>query len=165
MTRTLPDFDQLRKTYRGDGWTAAEVKKAIGGSVDSDDIDDTCIVRLSEPLNAAGHLIPAWTKPFRTRQGRNKRWHGLRVAEFWPYMIRNYGKPTIHKLAPLDIHDFEGPQGIIGFRVPFKGATGHFTLWDGGKLLYGGHDHDYFKIATEAALWQAGNTFVMKAPV
>jgi hypothetical protein len=165
MAKKLPEFDALKKFYRGDGWMAEYIKKTIGGAVDSPDIDDTCIVRLSEPLNKAGHPIPAWTKPFRTRQGTDKRWYGLRVAEFWPYMVKTYGKPTIHKMAPLKRGDFEGPQGIIGFRVPFKGATGHFTLWDGQALLYGGNDHDYFNIATEAALWQAGSSVVVRAPI
>lgn len=165
MKRKLPDFAKLQNAYLGDGWTADQVKKKIGGSVDSGDIENTCIVRLSERLNAAGHLIPAWTAPFRTRRGNDKRWYGMRVDEFWTYMLGQYGKPAIHRMAPLKMQEFEGPQGIIGFRVPFKGATGHFTLWDGATLLYGGRDHDYFKVATEAALWQAGGIQVSQAPV
>ena len=165
MKTKLPDFAMLRNAYLSDGWTADQVKKKIGGSVDSSDIENTCVVRLSERLNAVGHPIPAWTEPFRTRRGNDKRWYGLRVDEFWTCMLGRYGKPAIHKMAPLKIQDFEGPQGIIGFRAPFKGATGHFTLWDGQKLLYGGRDHDYFRISTEAALWRAGDMQVLQAPV
>jgi len=159
MARKLPDFDTLVPLYPGDGFTADIVKRMIGGSVDSKDIDDTCIVRISKPLNYSGHPIPAWTEPFRTRKGKDNKWYGLRVKEFWPYMIKTYGQPTVFSKAPIARKSFSGIRGIIGFRVPFRdgSATGHFTLWDGERLLYGGSQHDYFSIATEAALWEAGN--------
>src|SRR6476620_12760639 len=172
MANKLPDFDSMRVIYKGDGWTADQVKAAIGGDVNAADIDDTCIVRLSEPLNSAGgiHLIPRWTDPFRTRLGKDKRWYGLRVKEFWPYMVAKYGKPDVFaKNADIKRELFEGRTGIIGFRVHFQdnSATGHFTLWDGSKLLYGGLTHDYFKVSHEAALWQTGlqRTFTLSAPV
>jgi hypothetical protein len=79
--------------------------------------------------------------------------------------LDNYGKPTVTSKSPLKRETFAGYRGIIGFRVStFKDATGHFTLWDGEKLLYGGDDHDYFAIADEAALWQAGTVTVVTAP-
>ena len=166
MSKNLPDFQALRSLYRGDGFTAEQIKTSIGGDVNSEDIDNTCIVRLSEPLNAARHLIPPWTKPFRTRRGNDKRWYGLRVSEFWTWLTANYGKPVIHKKGPLVRKDFETMQGIIGFKVSrFKGATGHFTLWDGYELLYGSREHDYFAISDEAALWQAGTTRVTRPDV
>lgn len=162
MASRLPNFDTMRVFYKGDGWDAGHVKTAIGGSINSADVDDTCIVRISEPLNLAGgiHLIPVWTKPFRTRQGRDKRWYGLRVKEFWPYLIKKYGQPSIFQSGTLSRQAFVNKTGIIGFRVNFAdgSATGHFTLWDGQKLLYGGLKHDYFAIAYEAALWQAGES-------
>jgi hypothetical protein len=173
MGNKLPNFDTMRLFYKGDGWLAAQVKSAIGGAVDSSDIDDTCIVRISEPLNLASgiHLIPRWTEPFRTRQGRDKRWYGLRVKEFWPYMEKKYGKPDVFAVGgDIKRELFEGKTGIIGFKVNFKGgsATVHFTLWDGNKLLYGGLDHDYFAISHQAGLWQAGTapvTRTLSAPV
>lgn len=150
----------MRLFYKGDGWDAEQVKAAIGGSVNSADVDDTCIVRISEPLNlmAGVHLIPVWTRAFRTRQGKDKRWYGLRVIEFWPYLIKKYGPPKIFQAGNLSREAFENKTGIIGFRVNFKGgsATGHFTLWDGHDLLYGGLKRDYFSDAYEAALWQTG---------
>jgi hypothetical protein len=150
--RVLPDFDELAKTYPGAPLTADQVKKAIGGSVNSPDIDDTCIVRISKPLNDRGHSIPPWTDPFRTRKGSDGRWYGLRVDEFWKYMVRTYGAPTVTELSPLHEKNFRGIRGIIGFRVPFKGATGHFTLWDGYKLLYNGGDPVYCKLSTVAGV-------------
>jgi hypothetical protein len=160
MAKQLPDFDLLVPWYPGKDRTAESVKQEIGGDVNSKDIDDTCIVRLSKPLNYNNHKIPAWTEKFRTRKGTDKMWYGLRVKEFWPYMEKIYGPPTRYSKQPIDAKKFEGIRGIIGFRVPFAdgSATGHFTLWDGFNLLYTGGDHDYFKIATEAALWEAGNT-------
>ena len=159
MAKRLPDFDQLAPFYPGEHRTAESVKQEIGGSVNSPDIDDTCIVRISKPLNYNNHKIPEWTEKFRTREGRDKMWYGLRVSEFWPYMVKIYGPPTISSKLPIDAKEFNGIRGIIGFRVPFAdgSATGHFTLWDGFSLLYKG-GHDYFSIATEAALWEAGTT-------
>lgn len=160
MANQMPNFDSLRVFYKGDGWKAEQVKMAIGGEVDSADVDDTCIVRISEPLNNAGgiHVIPRWTRPFRTRQGRDKRWYGLRVIEFWPYMIRKYGEPAIFQTQKISRNDFVNKTGILGFRVNFadNSATGHFTLWDGQKLLYGGLTLNYWDVAYEAALWQTG---------
>jgi hypothetical protein len=165
MARKLPDFDQLVQLYLGKEYSADQVKKKVGGDVDSEDVTNTCVVRLSAPLNALGELIPPWSKTFRTRKGKDKRWYGLRVTEFWQYLLDNYGKPTVTSKSPLKRETFAGYRGIIGFRVStFKDATGHFTLWDGEKLLYGGDDHDYFAIADEAALWQAGTVHVVTAP-
>lgn len=166
--KTLPDFDVLKPFYPGKGRTAESVKQEIGGTVNSKDIDDTCIVRISKPLNYNGHPIPPWTEKFRTRQGTDKLWYGLRVREFWPYLEKVYGPPTRRSKRPIDASIFQGIRGIIGFRVEkwaSKGATGHFTLWDGKNLLYGGEDHDYWAIADEAALWEAGTTRTMSAPV
>lgn len=157
MGRQLPSFELMVMFYPGDGLSAAAVKQQVGGSVNSDDIDDTCIVRVSKPLNYLGHRIPRWTEEFRTRQGSDKRWYGLRVKEFWPYMVKVYGNPTVHSREPVDKSLFLNKRGIIGFKVPFQdgSATGHFTLWNGTNLLYGEKDHDYFSISTEAGLWRA----------
>jgi hypothetical protein len=161
MSKKLPDFDQLKSFYLGKGYKPEQVKTMIGGDINSKDVTNTCIVRLSGPLNSLGHPIPAWTEQFRTRQGKDKRWYGLRVKDFWNYMLKTYGQPKITAKSPLSRSQFKGPQGIIGFRVnSFKDATGHFTLWDGNDLLYGGEDHDYWAISSEAALWQAGDTYM-----
>jgi hypothetical protein len=157
MARQLPHFELMVMFYPGDGWTAAAVKQQVGGSVNSPDIDDTCIVRMSMPLNRLNHNIPKWTEKFRTRKGDDKRWYGLRVKEFWPYMVKTYGNPDVYTREPIDRSLFANKRGVIGFKVPFAdgSATGHFTLWNGAKLLYGGEDHDYFSISTEAGLWIA----------
>jgi len=160
MGRTLPDFEKMKALYPGKGYTAAKVKELIGGDVNEKDVTNTCVVRLSLPLNSLGELIPPWSKPFRTRKGKDKRWYGLRVKEFWDYLLKVYGPPTLTMKAPFSRDKFAGIHGIIGFRVGrehFTDATGHFTLWDGNDLLYGGDEHDYWQIATEAALWESGD--------
>jgi hypothetical protein len=165
MARKLPDFEKLKSLYLGKDHKAEDVKKQVGGDINASDVVNTCIVRLSVPLNALGELIPPWSEQFRTRKGKDKRWYGLRVREFWTYMTKTYGPPTVTSKAPLDRSKFSGIRGIIGFRAKFKDATGHFTLWDGSDLLYGGDEHDYWAISTEAALWEAGNVRFSSPPV
>jgi hypothetical protein len=163
--KKLPDYGLLATTYMGKGWSPEAVKKTIGGAINEKDVTNTCIVRLSKPLNDLGHPIPAWTEKFRTRKGSDRRWYGLRVTEFWDYMIKTYGKPVVHQRAPINRKAFETYPGIIGFLAKFKDSNGHFTLWDGYDLVYGGEDHDYWKISSEAALWHAGETRVFQPEV
>ena len=167
MGRKLPDFDKMKSLYLGKDYTAEKEKALIGGDLNEKDVTNTCVIRLSVPLNALGELIPAWSEPFRTRRGKDKRWYGLRVKEFWTYLTKTYGPPTMSMKAPFSKDKFAGIRGIIGFRVShFKDATGHFTLWDGSDLLYGGDDHDYWTISDEAALWESGDgTRFTSAPV
>lgn len=168
MKKSLPNFDKLEPFYPAKQ-TADEVKADIGGDVNQDHYKNTCIMRVSLALNYAGHPIPADNGKFRTKRGKDRKWYGLRVAEFWEYMLKHYGKPTVHarqaKNGLISSADFGGIRGIIGFRADFKDATGHFTLWDGVKLLYGGEEHDYFSISSEAALWEAGTTRILVAPI
>jgi hypothetical protein len=168
MSKKLPDYDVLAAFYPAT-LGAEAVKQAIGGDVNQAHYKNTCIIRISQPLNYAGHLIPPDSKPFRTKLGKDKRWYGLRVDEFWDYMLRTYGKPIVHerrqKGKAIDAAKFSGIRGIIGFRLMFKDATGHFTLWDGSRLLYDGGYSNYFTNASEAALWEAGTTRVFTAPV
>lgn len=134
MAKQLPDFDLLVPWYPGKGRTAESVKQEIGGSINSPDIDDTCIVRLSKPLNYNDHKIPAWTEAFRTRKGRDKMWYGLRVKEFWPYMEKIYGPPTRYSKQPIDAKKFQGIRGIIGFRVRLQGRKRNRPLYAMGRF-------------------------------
>lgn len=157
--KSLPNFEKMMPFYPATQ-TAEEIKVEIGGKVNQEHYHNTCIMRVSLALNYTGHPIPADNGKFRTKRGKDGKWYGLRVAEFWDYMMKIYGKPTVYerkaKNGRIAADKFAGIRGIIGFRADFKDATGHFTLWDGFKLLYGGEDHDYFSIASEGALWEAG---------
>lgn len=168
MSKKLPDYNVLAAFYPAT-LTAESVKLAIGGDVNQAHYKNTCIIRVSQPLNYTGHLLPPDSQRFRTKQGKDKRWYGLRVEEFWDYMTRTYGKPTVHErrrgAGAISTAKFAGIRGIIGFRLMFADATGHFTLWDGSRLLYDGGYSNYFANAAEAALWEAGTARVTLPPV
>lgn len=155
----LPNFVEMAKFYPADE-AAEEVKERIGGDVNQEHLHNTCVIRVSEALNYAKHPIPRDTNFFRTKRGADGKWYGLRVKEFWSYMTKTYGKPTVHETVDkygikVPIENFRGKRGIIGFRVDkWSDASGHFTLWDGSKLLYGGDTFNYWFGSLEAALWQ-----------
>lgn len=77
------------------------------------------------------------------------------------YMVKQFGnsdRPYAKSKSGSQL--FSGKRGVIGFKkVAFahNSATGHFTLWNGTRLFYGGADHDYFAIWGEAGLWVAPN--------
>ncbi len=72
--------------------------------------------------------------------------YGYRVAELKKYMHNVFGSPTIiEKGTKIRQVDFYNKKGIIAFDVSgWSDATGHFSLWDGTKLLYG----DEFNLPT-----------------
>jgi len=170
MSKKLPDFEALAKFYPS-GSDAAQVRHEIGGSVDKDWYVNTCVIRVSKSLNYTNELIPADSGALKTRKGADGKWYGLSVRQFWRYMLKTYGKPLVYaekdaKSGRIDRSKFSGPRGIIGFRVKgWDDARGHFTLWDGLDLVYGGESHDYFAISYEAALWEAGTVRVFAPEV
>ncbi len=161
MVKILPLYENLIKFYPTDK-DYEKVRREIGGSVDKSWYENTCIMRVSKSLNYANHPIPADSGVFKTRQGADGKWYGLGVQQFWEYLEKYYGKPTIYaerdkKTNRIPIEKFQRKRGIIGFRVQgWKDASGHFTLWDGFNLLYGGEKHNYFAISSKAALWETG---------
>ncbi|MDM7923801.1 MAG: type VI secretion system amidase effector protein Tae4 [Pyrinomonadaceae bacterium] len=160
MRKKLPDFSDMEANYPT-GHDPEQVKADIGGSVDQAHYKNTCIIRVSKALNYAKHPIPPDSGWFRTKRGADKKWYGLRVREFWTYMEKTYGKPTVFEKRDssgrIPPWRFVGKSGIIGFRVKgWNDASGHFTLWNGFNLLYGGEDHDYWGISYEAGLWTSG---------
>jgi hypothetical protein len=167
MSKKLPDYDVMEAFYPAQ-MSSEAVKQAIGGGVNQAHYKNTCIIRVSLALNRLGHSIPPDSPQFRTQRGTDKKWYGLRVEEFWGYMLRVYGAPAVHerreKTGTIDAAKFSSIRGIIGFRQKFIGATGHFTLWNGSRLLYDGGYPNYFATATEAALWSADSTRVSLPP-
>lgn len=156
MKKKLPSYHYMLSNYPTHG-TLDEIKAEIGGAVDQEHYKNSCIMRISKALNYSGNHIPPDSSLFRTKRGKDGLNYGLRVGEFWNYMHRTYGKPTIHspRGKKANWEDFSGVSGIIGFRVKFKDATGHFSLYSGYRVVYGGDKYDYFGIAYEAALWAA----------
>ncbi|HYE70343.1 MAG TPA: T6SS effector amidase Tae4 family protein [Aquabacterium sp.] len=45
--------------------------------------------------------------------------------------------------------DFAKLKGIIVFKVQWRDASGHVTLWDGRTCS----DHCHFPVASEASIW------------
>lgn len=157
MSKKLPNFDELKKYYlTGD---LDSVKSTIGGEVDADWIKNTCVVRVSRSLNYAKDPITKAPGLLIVLGGDKKR-YALRVKEFRAYMNKTYGKPAVSEKknagGTITKTKFSGKRGIICFEVTgWSDATGHFSLWDGTKVLYDG-GHDYFGgLSNEAVLWQA----------
>lgn len=158
----LPSYKPLSANYPTG--TADEVKKLVGGKVDAAWITNTCTVRLSRSLNYAGdeHKVPKEAGLF-TVSGADHLQYALRVTEMKTFLKKKYGLPQISESANdgvVDKSKFNGKNGIICFDVEgWKDASGHFTLWDGSSLLYGG-EHDYFSLnengvrTTKGYLWE-----------
>lgn len=169
MPKKLPNFQELTPNYPI-AEKAAEVRKSIGGNVDKDHYKNTCIVRVSKALNYAKHPIPADSGDFKTRKGADGKWYGLGVQQFWEYMTKTYGKPTVYAEnvnGRIPYEKFAGKAGIIGFRVQgWKDASGHFTLFNGCELLYIGESGtNYWTRSYKAALWTTGGNITTCAPV
>lgn len=168
MGNILPLYENLIKFYPTDP-NQEKVKEEIGGNVNRSWYENTCIIRVSKALNYNDHPIPADSAIFKTRQGADRKWYGLGVQQFWEYLEKHYGKPTIYaekgKLSNrIPVEKFQQTRGIIGFRVKgWADASGHFTLWDGYNLAYAPR-HDYFSISYKAALWTTGASKVSLPP-
>jgi Type VI secretion system (T6SS), amidase effector protein 4 len=155
----LPSFSKMWAAYPGG--EAKDVKRFIGGNVDSAWITNTCTIRLSRSLNESGAAVPKNRSGLLTVSGADKKNYALRVAEFRKYMLATYGAPTIRAVGRTKNSDgvvvdtnpatFAGRQGIIMFDVGvWDDATGHFDLWNGTQAA---HDA-YFADARAVWLWE-----------
>ncbi|MCA9544504.1 MAG: hypothetical protein KC613_08940 [Myxococcales bacterium] len=148
----IPDFKLLWLGYpRG---LSADVKPRIGGQVAYDWITNTCTIRMSRAFNYAGHRIPADHPGLATTRGGDGLRYAFRVAEFRPYLLETFGKPTIsHEGEPgtIPTEPFAGRKGVICFEATFSDATGHFDMWNGLQTIGG----NYFYKAHAVHLWEA----------
>jgi hypothetical protein len=159
----IPDFDLLAREFP-DYWKypdPAEVRKMIGGGVNDKDITNTCTIRLSHAMNAAGATIPRIWQTVTNRRGKNGQYYIIRVVNFRPWMAFQFGEPDYDFVKkPGDAFDrgrIKGAQGVIGFDIGFGDATGHFDLWYMDKFS---HEHNgggqYFTRASRISLWSTG---------
>jgi hypothetical protein len=147
-TRPLPDGRTMWQNYPADD--AATVKRNIGGGVDASYITNTCVVRLSAALNAAGHPIPSALPGLATVAGKDGKRYALRVREIRKYLEATYGPPTYVVAGPSAKAALAGKRGIILFEVAgFSDATGHVDMWNGRTARY----QDFFSEAQEVLLW------------
>ena len=143
--------------YPNPGEGAEAAKSTIGGAALSDNIKNTCVLRVSRAFNYSGNPIPrSSTDEILTIRGGDRMNYALRVREFVRYLRRKYGRPELEHDYPEGaggpIPDgFLGRQGVIAFEVDgWDDATGHVDLWNGTKCRH----NAYFNRASKVMLWR-----------
>jgi hypothetical protein len=148
----LPPFEKMQENYPISSDVTA-VRREIGGDVDAQWIENTCVLRISRAFNYSGHkkwLIPRNLEGLLTVVGADKLNYALRVQEFSDFLRDYYGSPDLVRSgANITVDPYMNVTGIIAWRVKgWADSNGHFTLWDGAKGLYEGA-HRYFDFPTE----------------
>jgi hypothetical protein len=127
---------------------SATVKSEIGGNVNADWITNTCVIRLSRALNAAGgsFLVPKNFPGLTTVSGGDGKRYAFRVVEIAKYLLATYGLPQVRKTS-----DIKGRKGIVLYdREGWSDANGHFDMWDGSTAKY----TDYTSESTNVFIWE-----------
>ncbi len=167
----IPDFNLLKSSYP-DYWnypTPEAARKLIGGEALDSDITNTCTIRLSHAMNATGAPVPRRWETVTNRKGANGKYYIIRVKNFRTWMEHTFGKPdqdfSKKTGAAFDRTSIDGMEGVIGFDIGFRDASGHFDLWYRDKFS---HEktagRDYFAAATRISLWTTGSRWI-SAPV
>ncbi|HEX2750617.1 MAG TPA: type VI secretion system amidase effector protein Tae4 [Verrucomicrobiales bacterium] len=160
----IPQFSTLASVYP-DYWRypqAEDAQKFVGGEADDKDITNTCTIRMSYAMNVSGVSIPKVWQGITNRRGKNGKYHIIRVANFRPWMVFQFGKPDMDFVKqsgkPFDRTKIEGTEGVIGFEIGgFTDATGHFDLWYQYLFSHEFPDgKDYFTRASRISLWTTG---------
>jgi hypothetical protein len=160
----IPEFKQLSQNYL-DYWKYPQpesVRKLLGGELLDRDITNTCTVRLSHTMNLNGHAIPKKWGAVTNRRSKQGNYYIIRVKDFRTWMVQTFGKPDIEAAKTageaFDRKSIKGYEGIIGFDIGFRDATGHFDLWYGDTFS---HEQtagmDYFAVASLIQLWHTGH--------
>lgn len=157
--KPFPKFSDLVCKYPIVG--AEQVWEDIGGKVlinhknqINEEFENTCALRMSKSFNDAGYPIqPTADDKKRGRAGSGaqqspKEWFYYAVNDFSRYLNTVYGPQdhtyTISSTVTADDvrQILAGRKGIIVFVVSgWSNATGHFSYWDGVKVLYGDYFH------------------------
>ena len=99
---------------------------------------NTCAVRMSYMLNAAGVYIP-YLKG-KTVSGADKRWYFHYVKDVITFLRQRWGEPDLVAAYPNGT-ELVGKRGVILFEVNgWNDAAGHASLWNGTQC----YDHCYF---------------------
>ncbi|MCX4242219.1 T6SS effector amidase Tae4 family protein [Paraliomyxa miuraensis] len=157
MPARLQSFDKMWDAYPNPGESADAAKHTIGGQVDSERIDNTCVIRISRAFNYSGNPIPrSATDEIATLRGADGKNYAFRVREFTRYMRRKYGAPDFEHVYPPPgggevPPSFKGRQGLVIFEVDgWNDATGHIDLWNGTRARH----NAYFNRASRVMLWE-----------
>lgn len=146
---SLPLFSDLVKNYPTTSDYKAVIRSINPRYENEPAYQNTCAMRLSKSLNyCKGHEIPKKQNLY-CIIGVDKKRYAVRVREMKKYIRDKYSKPDFELTAAkgvIDKSSILGKQGIIVFDVSgWSDASGHFSLWDGSKVLYDG-GHDYFDL-------------------
>jgi hypothetical protein len=152
--KTMPSFDDLDANYPFISDPQLVISEINPAYCDNPDYQNTCAMRVSKALNyAPGHELPK-TPNLYTIKGTDGKRYAIRVREMKKYLEATYGAPTVllaTSEGKIDSSKIAGKKGIIAFDVQgWEDASGHFTLWDGEKLVYAG-GHDYFNLYEKQA--------------
>ncbi|MEM9887466.1 MAG: T6SS effector amidase Tae4 family protein [Bacteroidota bacterium] len=159
QTAPRPTFDELWSNYfrYGNGVNIPSNQKIpndmsyryLGGKVLQNSFSNSCALRTSYSLNAAGYCIPYVRE--QTISGDAGNWYFFRVADLGRCITKVYGEPDVQS---TNISDFIGKKGIIQFEIRWIDATGHFTLWNKNQVAGGNYSpSEYFQKATNVKLW------------
>jgi hypothetical protein len=160
----LPPFGLLSTAYPN-YWlfpNPQAVRKLIGGEVQDPDITNTCTIRMSHAMNAAGIPIPQFWQRITNRRGSNKRYYIVRVTNFRSWMEHTFGAPSLDFRKTggeaFDRQRIKGFRGVIAFEIGFTDATGHFDLWYQDRFSHeDSAGKDYFALASRVSLWHDGS--------
>ena len=138
MATKLPAFEDLDDNYSSLPDPQRIIREINPKYADNDEIKNTCVLRISQALNACpGHEIPKLDYLY-TIVGTNGKRYALRVKEMKQYMTARYGAPLVLNATAKGVIDntpIIKQRGIIAFDVAgWDDASGHFTLWDGEQL-------------------------------
>lgn len=158
MVRKLPPFAVLSANYPKE--SADQVKKRIGGHVNSNWVSNTCAIRLSRAFNYAGVPIPRNFPGLHVVSGSDRRWYAYRMQELKKWVTAMFGAPGLIRTkgngSTITRDAFAGHQGVISFDIHFTDADGHIDLWDGSDFYESVYaQSDYFARATQIVLWEA----------
>lgn len=110
--------------------------------------NNTCAIRMSYDLNHSGLTIP---KGKGTVSGADGSQYFLRVADLQRFLTSSLGSPQ--RLAGGSFVGPNGSTGIISFNIPFKDATGHFTLWNGHSVIDSHEPYQQWPKPTSILFW------------
>ena len=138
-----------------------EVKKHIGGALLRDEVDNTCVVRISQGFNGVGITIPPNKEdvPLLTYQGGptvKEQWYALRVKEMVNWITSEKGWTP--KYVKETTHDFdtEKVKGLKGIIAIDSAETAHFGMYHGEfeDDIFSGTLTEYFTKEATITFWE-----------
>jgi hypothetical protein len=148
----MPLFDDLKVTYPHQ--SKEDLFAGMGGEwpslIGNPNYRNTCAIRLSIALNAAGYAIPGKFREGITGSGENI---VIKLKTMWDCMTERFGTfswgMSKNPGSPVQIPP---RQGVICYHAAFSDATGHFDLWTGTDFVGVGNLSDV-QYGFDLAMW------------